>query len=169
MPETSQTEKGLDTLSELLTQYVEATRDTQVAAQKQYGLACRNYVDALRDSLKETPYQEAARAYVEAVQASWTTQDQAQHLEASRQYATATREAHIFLQRRFQEAYKGFVDEVQRAWTEAGEAQKTGFETFLKSLQDAFGRTDTKRLDVATLARMGQATLAAAYLRAHLG
>jgi hypothetical protein len=165
--DTPQSEAIRDTVAELFSSYVDAIRDTQIAAQHSFYTAGRNYFEAVQKYLRELPMQDAIRSNAEAVHTSWVKQDAQQYLESSRQYANSVQDAYVSIQRNLQEANTRLVEELQGALKAASDAQKTQFESFLRSLQQAFSAQDITKLDSASLARMSQTMLAAAWMRAN--
>jgi flagellar biosynthesis GTPase FlhF len=159
MAETPKGEKGLEMLSELYNNYAEAIRNIHINSQKQYQTAHRTCVEAIRNTVQEAQSQDALRSYLESLQSAWAKQDAQQYMEATRQYARAVQDAQSVLQKKCEEAYRAFLDETQKTWKEAAESQRKEFETYIKSLQDAFSKVDTKNLDAATLARLAHTTL----------
>jgi hypothetical protein len=169
VPRTPQAEKGIEASSELFSNYVEALRDSQFTAQKQYYAAYRAMIESIQGALREMPLQDAARAYSEGLQSSLAGQDVQKYLETSRQFYDATQDAHRHLERRVLDAYKALTGEMQQIFTNVADVQKTEFGNLLKCVQEAFGRTDVKNLDAATLARVAQTLFAAAWIRAQFG
>jgi len=169
MSETTTAKKGVESLSELFFNYMDASRDAQLEAQKQYYAALRNYVESVRDSIKEKPVQDAANAYARTLHQGLSSPDNPQYVQTAREYAEAAKEAEIALQKVYQDSYTVFTTEVHQTLTSSAESQKTEVEKFLKSFRDLFCSTDIKNIDAATLARIGQTLLAASWFRAQFG
>ena len=168
MPESHHADKSSEMLPDAANKYAEAVDDAQHDAQKKYRAAWRNYLESLKDALDQPKIQEAALAYAESVQKSLAHQDSQRYLEAVRQYATAAQEAQEVLQTRWKEAYVKWMAEVQEASAHVASTQKAQFENYVKALQHAFSQADARQVDAVTLARMGNATLSAAAVRAYL-
>ena len=170
MPDTSRSQTPTvspNNVAELYSTYVEAVRDAQLSAQKNLYAAHRGYVDSVQKYLRELPLQDTLRAPAEAMHSSWVKQDAHQYVEATRQYANSVQDAYVSVQRVLQEAYTRFVQDVQEAVKTASEAQQSHFESFLRSLQQTFNADDMAKVDSATLGRMSQIMLAAAWMRAY--
>lgn len=169
MAEAAKTKKGVESLSELFFNYLEASRDAHLAAQKQYSAAWRKYLESVRDSLKEKPVQDAAQAFAQTLHPGLSTADAPQVMQAAREYADAAKEAELALSKSFQDSFNALNDDIHQSIVSGAEAQKAEVEKFLKSFQDAFCATDIKNLDAAALAKIGHTMLAASWFRAHFG
>lgn len=148
--------------------FAEAMADAHHEAQKQYRAAWQSYLHSVQVALDPDAVREAAHAFSAGVQKSIANQDSREYLETARQFSTAAQQAQEKAQTRVKDAYTKWIDEAQQAYAKNSGTLKAEFENYLKALQAAFSQADASQVDAATLARIGQATLAAALLRVHL-
>jgi hypothetical protein len=166
VPKEGKPAEGLDTLTELFSKYVEAVRDSQLNAQKQYIGAHRTYLEALQSSMRDARSEDVIRAYADAAAAAWARQDAEGYLESCRQYASALQEAQVLLHRSLRDGYEQLMGEIADTSQTASDALKSEYERFIRGLQGAIAATDTTTTDPATLARLGQTLVAAAWMSA---
>lgn len=169
MPETAKTKKAVESLSEIFYNYVDASHDAQLVSQKQYYAAWRNYIESVRDSLKEQPLRDAARAYAQTLHRGLSAPDATQYVQTVRQYADAAKAAELALQKLLQDSYNDLIADVRQILTNGADTQRAEVERFLKSFQEALCGVDIKGLDAATLTRIGYSILAASWFRAQFG
>ena len=169
MPSMQPTQTSADSLYEAAAKFTDAIVDTHCEAQKRYRAAWRNYFQALRAAIDPNVVQEATRAYIVGIQKSFSNQDSREYLEATSRLTTVALKAQEAASARMKDAYTQWSSEWQEAFTRAAAAQKAEFDDYLKALQTAFSEVDPSTMDASTLAKLGQATLSAAVLRAQLG
>lgn len=169
MPQTDKTAKPVETFSELFLNYADASRHAQVETQKLYYGAWRDYVESIRDSLKETPVEDAARAYAEMLQRRVANPYDVQSAQTAREYVDAAQGAEASLRKALQDCNNTFQEQIQKTAMQATEAQKSEVENLLTGLRDAFCGMDIKDLDAAKLGRIGHLLMVAAWLRAQTG
>jgi hypothetical protein len=167
VPNTEQATSS-DSLSNAAATFAEAITDAHHEAQKQYRAAWHTYVHALQGALAPDPLQEATRTFTAGVQKSLSNLDSREYLESARQFSAAAEQAQEKARTRVKDAYTKWVEEVQQVHSRNSGIQKSEFENYVKALQSAFSQADASQVDASTLARVGQAALAAAFLRAHL-
>jgi hypothetical protein len=169
MPESRKTTKPVETFSELFLNYADASRHAHVETQKQYYGTWRDYLQSVRDSFKETPVEDAARAYAEMVQRGIANPYDVQSAQTAREFADAAQSAEVALRKALQDCQNTFQDEIQKTAMKASEAQKSEVENLLTGLRDTFCGMDVKDLDAAKLGRIGYLLLVASWLRAQTG
>jgi hypothetical protein len=168
VPNMEQAETSSGLLWDAAARFVEGMAGANHEAQKHYRAAWLTYVRALQGALDPHTVHGATQAYAAGIQRSLANQDSREYLETTRQYATAAQHAQETAQTRIKDAYLKWADDLQQAFARATGTRKAELENYVKALQTAFSQADASQVDASMLARMGQATLAAAMLRAHL-
>jgi hypothetical protein len=166
MADTKKTEAVLESVQSLYTEHFETVRNSGVEAFKKCQAVYRKYLDSLAEISRESPYPQAARNYLEGLQTSWATQDAHRYAAINREYLSAVEQSQLTLQKRHEEAYRDFVEQLRHVAANTEKSQRVEFENFIKGIQNAFARIDIKSADVATVAKVGEGIVAAAYLRA---
>ena len=166
MADTKKAGAVLESVQSLYTEHFEAVRNANVEAFKKCQAVYRKYLDSLADISRDSPYPQAARDYVEGLQTAYATQDAHRYASINREYLSTVEQAQLTLQKRHEEAYKDFVEQLRSIAANAEKSQRAEFENFIKGIQNAFARIDIKSADIATVAKVGEGIVAAAYLRA---
>lgn len=171
MPEStkSKSTKPVETFSELFLNYADASRHAQVETQKLYYGAWRDYLQSIRDSFKETPVEDAARAYAEMLQRGVANPYDLQAAQTAREFVDASQGAEAALRKALQDCQNKFQEEVQKTAMQASEAQKSEVENLLAGLRDTLSGMDVKDMDAAKLGRIGYLLLVASWLRSQTG
>jgi len=169
MPETTKADKTVESLSDLFLNYVDASRHAQVETQKQYYEAWRKYLESIRDGLKDTPVENATKAYAEMFHRGLANPYAPQDLQTARAFADVAQGAEMSVRKALQDSHNSFQDEIQKTTMEGAESQKSEVENLVKAFRDGFCGMDIKDLDAAKLGRLGYLLLVAAWLRAQVG
>ena len=166
MVDTKKVGAVLESVQSLYSEHFETVRNANVEAFKRCQAVYRKYLDSLADTSRDSPYSQAARKYVEGLQTAWATQDAHRYAAINREYLSAIEHSHLSLQKRNEEAYKDFVEQLRHIAASTEKSQRAEFEKFIKGIQGAFARIDIRSADIATVAKVGEGIVAAAYLRA---
>ena len=166
MADTKKAGAVLESVQSLYTEHFETVRNANVEAFKRCQTVYRKYLDSLADISRDSPYLQAARNYAEGLQTAWATQDAHRYAAINREYLSSVEQSQLTLQKRHEEAYRDFVEQLRNIAASTEKSQRDEFESFIKGIQNAFARIDIKSADIATVAKVGEGIVAAAYLRA---